>query len=148
MEPNEQNSAAPGKPQSPGEPGGKSHDKHNLREAGTDETLPTSLTQLTRYLTEEERAQVERIELDPDDLEQFMRLIKQGLLRAASRHDAAVQDNFALRAETSIRLSRPVLNTETGDVDQLAGEAEISSQIRGKKVYIDPHGSGSAADAD
>jgi hypothetical protein len=94
-------------------------------------------SELTRYLTAEEREKIDRIELDPHDLEQFMKLMKQGLLRAACRHDAAVQDNFALRAETSIRLTRPVYNSETGLVDQLVGDSQVGGEIRGKKIYKD-----------
>jgi hypothetical protein len=90
---------------------------------------------VSRYTTPEEQAQVERIDLDPEDLDRFMDMLRSGLLQAAAVHDTAVQRNFALSAETSIRLSRPVYNAETDLVEQHEGKIEIKARLKAHKVY-------------
>ncbi|GAB5545563.1 MAG: hypothetical protein RLO52_29410 [Sandaracinaceae bacterium] len=89
---------------------------------------------VTRYATPDERDQVERIELDPKDLDGFMELLKKGLIEAASMHDAAVQGCMALNAELSIRLSRPVYNAETDMVEELVGTERVRGSLRASKV--------------
>lgn len=89
---------------------------------------------VTRFATEDERQAVERIDLDPRELDNVMEMLRKGLIEAASIHEAAVQDNMALRVETSIRLSRPVYNDESDSVEELVGKAEVQSEVTAKKV--------------
>ncbi|NHU42994.1 hypothetical protein [Rhodococcus sp. A14] len=95
---------------------------------------------VTRYTTEEERAKVERIELDPDDLDGFMDLLRKGLLEAASTHDAAVQNCMNLTAELSIRLSRPVYNEERDLVENLEATEIVRGELRAKKIMKEDTG--------
>lgn len=90
---------------------------------------------VTRYMTPDERAKVERIDLNPEDVDQFMELLRNGLVEAASAHDAAVQNNMALTAEVSVRLSRPVYNETEDKVEQLTGSTTVSSNLEAKKVF-------------
>jgi hypothetical protein len=92
---------------------------------------------ITRFTTAEERENIAGIELDSVDVDHFVDLVRKGLVDAAADHEAAVQDNFALRAETSIRLSRPVRN-EQGEVVDVVGRGLLEGTIRGRKVYKDP----------
>lgn len=89
---------------------------------------------VTRYATRTERAQVERIELDPKELDGFMDLLRKGLIEAAAFHDAAVQNCMALNAELSIRLSRPVYNEKTDQVEDLVGSNVVRGALKAKKV--------------
>lgn len=90
---------------------------------------------VTRYTTPDERASVERIDLNPEDVDQFMELLRNGLVEAASAHDAAVQNNMALTAEVSVRLSRPVYNENEDKVEQLTGSTTVSGNLGAKKVF-------------
>ena len=98
----------------------------------------TVFKNVTRLLTPEERARVERINLDPKDIDHFLDLVRRGLVQAASAHDAAVQDNVGLSVEASIRLTRPVYNQETDSVEELKGKSEVQGQIAAKKIYKKP----------
>ena len=90
---------------------------------------------VTRYTTPEERKAIERIDLDPSDLDEFMTLLRKGLIEAAAVHEAAVQDNMALRVETTVRLSRPVYNEKTDRVEDLTGTTAVTGEINATKVY-------------
>jgi hypothetical protein len=110
------------------------------------ETKNPVFKNVTRYATPDERDQVERIELDPKDLDGFMELLRKGLIEAASMHDAAVQGCMALNAELSIRLSRPVYNAETDMVEELVGTESVRGSLRASKIMkddCDPEQSGS-----
>ncbi|MDO0917758.1 hypothetical protein QQM39_45365 [Streptomyces sp. DT2A-34] len=91
---------------------------------------------LTRFTTSEERENIVGIDLDPVDVDHYMDIVRKGLVEAASAADAAVQDNFGLRAEVSIRLSRPV--AEGDDVKEVVGRHTATGRIKARKVYIDP----------
>jgi len=102
----------------------------------TDESKKDALFKnVTRYTSAEEREKIERIELNDEDIHHFMELLKNGLIEAASVHDAAVQDNMALSAEFSVKLSRPVYNEKTDSVESLSGKSEINSVVRARKVF-------------
>jgi len=90
---------------------------------------------VTRYTTEEEQHAVERIDLNAEDLDEFMTLLRKGLVEAAACHEKCVQDNMALRVETTFRLSRPVYNSETDRVEDFAGVTTVTSEIKAAKVY-------------
>lgn len=92
---------------------------------------------VTRYTTPQERNNIVGIALDPTDVDAFVDLIKKGLVEAAADHETTVQDNFALRAETTVRLSRPVRD-ENGQVVEHVGRELLEGTIRGRKVYVDP----------
>lgn len=92
---------------------------------------------LTRFTTDEERENILGIELDAADVDKFVDLVRSGLVEAAADHDTPVQDNFALRAETTIRLSRPVRAGDGRIVDHVGREV-LEGTIRAKKVYKDP----------
>lgn len=89
---------------------------------------------VTRYSTPEERETVERIDLNPAELDRFMGMLRQGLIEAVSVHEAAVQNNMALRVETSVRLSRPVYNATTDRVEELVGEVKVQGELSATKV--------------
>lgn len=93
--------------------------------------------ELTRFTTPEERANIAGIEIEADDIDHFMDLLRKGLIEAAAQHDAAVQENFGLRVETSIRLSRPV-RADDGEVVELKAEEQIAGRLRARKVFHDP----------
>ena len=90
---------------------------------------------VTRYTTDEEREKIKRIDVNPEDIENVMELLRNGLIEAAGSHDAAVQDNMALSAEFTVRLSRPVYNKDEDSVEELVGKKEVKTTVRAKKVY-------------
>jgi hypothetical protein len=90
---------------------------------------------VSRQTTLEEQALINQIEIEADDLDEFMELLRQGMIQAAQPHKHAVQDNFALRVETTIRLSRPVYNAEDDVVEELIGEEKIQGKLTGIKRY-------------
>jgi hypothetical protein len=90
---------------------------------------------VTRYSTDEERAAVDRIDISAEDLEEVMKLVRRGLLEAALVHEGAVQENFALRVETSVRLSRPVYNEESDQVEELVSRAEVDTTVNAHKIF-------------
>ncbi|BCJ65703.1 hypothetical protein [Polymorphospora rubra] len=92
---------------------------------------------LSRFTTPEERANVSGINLNESDVDQFLEMMKKGLLNSAAVHEAAVQDNFGLRAEVTVRLSRPV-NDGTGGIAEVESFAKHGGEIRASKEYIDP----------
>ncbi len=92
---------------------------------------------ITRFTTPEERNNTLGVELEKADIEHFTELLRKGLVEAAAEHVHAVQNNFALRAEMSVRLSRPVRN-EQGEVTELVGRNLLEGVIRARKIYIDP----------
>lgn len=92
---------------------------------------------ITRFTTQEERDNIAGIELDPTDVDHFMDQLRKGLVEAAADHVTAVQGNFALRAETSIRLSRPVRD-EDGNVVDHVGRNLLEGTLKARKVFIDP----------
>jgi hypothetical protein len=92
---------------------------------------------LTRYTTDAERENIVGVNLSDQDVDHFMDLVRKGLVTAASRHDAAVQDDMALSAEVSIRLSRPV-RAEGGDVEEVVGREVVEGRLTARKVYADP----------
>jgi hypothetical protein len=110
---------------------------HTTISEGRGETLMPEEQKITRYTTAEERENIIGIELDASDVDKFVELVRAGLVEAAADHEGAVQDNFALRAENSIRLSRPVRD-ENGQVVDLVGRELLEGTIRGRKVYKDP----------
>lgn len=93
--------------------------------------------ELTRFTTAEERDNIAGIALDQSDVAEFLDQLKKGLLDAAQMHDTAVQDNFGLRAETTVRLSRPVRDQD-GAVVEHVGHQMITGTIRGEKIFVDP----------
>jgi hypothetical protein len=98
------------------------------------DTLPDGLT---RFTTLEERENIAGIALNPEDVDSFLSELKKGLMDAAQMHDTAVQDNFGLRAETTVRLSRPVRDEDGSIVDHV-GIRMATSTIRGEKIFVDP----------
>jgi hypothetical protein len=90
---------------------------------------------VSRMTTPEEQEAIEAIELEARDLDEFMEKLRQGMIQAASAHKHAVQDNFALRVETTVRLSRPVLSESENKVEDLVGKAEVSGDVKAKKKY-------------
>jgi hypothetical protein len=103
--------------------------------SGGKESNEPIFANVTRYTTPEERAKVERIDLDPKDIDEFMELLKKGLVEAAGAHDAAVQNNIALSAEVSVRLSRPVYNEKLNLVEELVGTSTVKSALSASKIY-------------
>jgi hypothetical protein len=93
--------------------------------------------QLTRFTTPEERENIAGIELEPDDIDHFMDLLRKGLIEAAAIHEGAVQENFGLSVETTISLSRPVKG-EDGAVVELEGKERVEGRLRARKVFHDP----------
>lgn len=93
--------------------------------------------ELTRYTTEKERANIVGINLDEMDVEHVMDLVRKGLVSAAQRHEAAVQDDMALSAEVTVSLRRPVQGAD-GQIDILTGSETISGRLTARKVYEDP----------
>lgn len=92
---------------------------------------------LSRFTTPEERANISGINLNESDVEAFLEMMRNGLLGGASAHSGAVQDNFALRAEVTVRLSRPVSDTEDS-VTELSSVVSHVAKLRASKEYIDP----------
>lgn len=95
--------------------------------------------QVTRYTTPEERENIAGIEIEAEDIDHFLELLRKGLVEAAAVHEAAVQENFGLSVESSIKLSRPVRNDE-GEVVELEGEQKIEGRLRAHKVFNDLDG--------
>lgn len=50
-------------------------------------------------------APAKMLSLTPADVKRFSTLLKNGVLRTASSHDTAVQNNFALSNENAVKLS-------------------------------------------
>lgn len=92
---------------------------------------------ITRYTTAEERENIAGIELDPTDVDHYMDQLRKGLIEAAADHNTTVQGNFALRAEVSIRLSRPVRDADGNVVDHV-GRNMLEGTVKARKVFIDP----------
>ena len=92
---------------------------------------------LTRYTTPAEKANIVGVDLDPTDVTHFMDLVSKGLVTAAAKHDDAVQDDMALSAEVSVRLSRPVRNAD-GEVEEVVGREVVTGHLTARKVYADP----------
>lgn len=92
---------------------------------------------LSRFTTDAERANISGINLNEADVDQFLTMMKKGLLSAAGVHDAAVQDNFGLRADVTVRLSRPI-NDGAGGVTEVESFSAETGEIRASKAYIDP----------
>lgn len=90
---------------------------------------------LSRPTTSDEREAIDRIELKDDDLDKFMDLLRKGLIEASAAAEQAVQDNFALRVETSIRVSRPVYDKSDHTIGEVVGRKDVSAKIAAKKVY-------------
>lgn len=91
----------------------------------------------SRFTTQEERANISGINLNESDVDQFLGMMKKGLLNSASVHDAAVQDNFGLRADVTVRLSRPV-NDGNGGLSEVESFTMEGGEIRASKQYVDP----------
>lgn len=92
---------------------------------------------LTRYTTDAERENIVGVNLSDTDVDHFMDQVRKGLVSAAGRHDSAVQDDMALSAEVSIRLSRPV-RAEGGAVEEVVGREVVEGRLAARKVYADP----------
>lgn len=90
---------------------------------------------VSRYTTAEEKNLIKSIELDPKDIDEFIEMFKKGLIEASSGAQQAVQDNFALRIESTIRVSRPVYNEKNDVVEDLVGKADVIGKISAKKNY-------------
>lgn len=90
---------------------------------------------VSRFTTPHEQTLIDEIEIEAEDLDEFMELLRQGMIQAAQPHKHAVQDNFALRVETTIRLSRPVYNEEEDSVEELIGEEKLKGKLMGRKRY-------------
>jgi len=91
----------------------------------------------TRLTTPGERENIAGIELDPTEVDHFMDLVRKGLVEAASAHDAAVQDNFGLRAEVAVRLTRSVADAD-GSVSEIVGDEVVGGHVGARKVYKNP----------
>lgn len=92
---------------------------------------------LTRYTTDAEKANIVGVNLDENDVTHFMDLVSKGLVTAAAKHDDAVQDDMALSAEVSVRLSRPVRAAD-GAIEEVVGREVVSGHLTARKVYADP----------
>jgi hypothetical protein len=92
---------------------------------------------LTRFTTAEERANIVGVDLDAGDVTHFMDLVEKGLVSAAAEHEAAVQNDMALSAEVTIRLSRPV-RADDGQVAEVVGREIVTGRVTARKVYADP----------
>jgi hypothetical protein len=97
----------------------------------------TSQPKLTRYTTKEEQDNIAGVQLDPGDVEHFMDLVNKGLISAAGRHDAAVQNDMGLSAEVTVRLSRPVAAGD-GQIEEVVGREVVTGRLKASKVFIDP----------
>jgi len=64
-----------------------------------------------------------------------MALLRKGLIEAAAVHEKAVQDNMALRVETTVRLSRPVYNEQRDRVEDLTGTTAVTGEINARKIF-------------
>ncbi|MFJ2087538.1 hypothetical protein ACIOBK_33775 [Micromonospora chokoriensis] len=91
---------------------------------------------LTRYTTAEERENILGVQPDGADVEQFMDLVRMGLVGAASAHEAAVQENMGLTVEASIRVSRPV-RAEGGQIEEVVGREVVTGRIAATKLFAD-----------
>ncbi len=90
---------------------------------------------ITRRTTDSERAQIERIDLNDDDVDRIVDLFRDGLRETAQFHSAAVQNNFHIRAEVSVRLSRPVQSEDGSRVDEFVSRGTISESIESNKIF-------------
>jgi hypothetical protein len=93
---------------------------------------------VTRYTTPSEREQIKGIEIDARDLDEFMDKMRKGMIAAADAHKHAVQDNFAMRVEGTVRLSRPVYDSTSDQVDELVGLGKVNGQVSAVKAYKKP----------
>ncbi|MFI6686642.1 hypothetical protein [Streptomyces sp. NPDC050485] len=71
--------------------------------------------------------------LNSGDVDEFVGMLRKGLIEAPSDHETSDQDNFALRAQTSERLERPVRN-ESGEVVEMVGSDLLGGMIRTRQV--------------
>ncbi|MEU7822990.1 hypothetical protein [Catellatospora sp. NPDC049133] len=92
---------------------------------------------LTRFTTAAEQDKLAGIKLDDGDVGHFMDLVGKGLVAAAQRHEAAVQDDMALSAEVIVRLQRPVKGDD-GQIEILTGTETVVGRLTARKVYKDP----------
>jgi hypothetical protein len=95
----------------------------------------SDIKNLTRKTTQAERDLIESIEVNAEDLERFMEQFRQGLLTASQGMKHAVQDAPALRADVSIRISRPVLSDSGDFIENLVDSVDIAGQINANKKY-------------
>lgn len=96
---------------------------------------PEIFKNVTRLTTAEERAQIERIDLSDADVEALVQEFRRGLIKAVSTHESAVQNNFSVSTEVAIRMSRPVLNPETDQVEDVVGRETITAPLSAQKKY-------------
>ncbi|AOJ70005.1 MULTISPECIES: hypothetical protein [Burkholderia] len=96
---------------------------------------PFPYENITRRTTDEERAQIERIDLNDGDIERLVDLFRDGLRETAQFHSAAVQNNFQIRAEVSVRLSRPIQSEDGARVEEIVSRSTIDETIESKKVF-------------
>jgi len=90
---------------------------------------------VTRPTTPDERAQIESIQLNEEDVDYFVEQFRKGLMKASTFHEAAVQNNAQISTEVTIRMSRPVLNPVTDRVEELVGRETITHNIQMQKKY-------------
>lgn len=95
------------------------------------------MNQLTRYTTPQERQNIAGVTLADDQVSYFMDMVSKGLAGAVQAHDSAVQDDMALSAEVTVRLSRPV-KTDDGTVEEVVGREVVTGRLTAHKVYKDP----------
>ncbi|MFE4263508.1 hypothetical protein [Streptomyces sp. NPDC056883] len=93
---------------------------------------------VTRYTTDEEKANIAGIDLNPDDVAHVMDLVHKGLVGAAAMHEAAVQEDMALSAKVTVTLTRGGIATADGAVEELTGTEEVTGLVRASKVFLDP----------
>ncbi|KOG63995.1 hypothetical protein ADK76_10820 [Streptomyces griseoflavus] len=95
-------------------------------------------TPVTRYTTPEEKANIAGIDLNADDVDYVMDLVKKGLVGAAALHEAAVQEDMALGANVTVALTRGGIAAEDGGDEELTGTEEVTGTIRARKIFLDP----------
>lgn len=92
---------------------------------------------VTRYTTDEERANIIGIDLDPTDVQDLLGRIEMGLVSAAAMHEAAVQENMGLSAHVTVTLSRGGVQNADGGTDEVVGTEEIAGVIKARKTFVD-----------
>ncbi|WP_018588699.1 hypothetical protein [Salinispora arenicola] len=95
------------------------------------------MNHLTRYTTAQERQNIAGVTLADEQVSYFMDMVSKGLTGAVQAHDSAVQDDMALSAEVTVRLSRPV-QTDDGTVEEVVGREVVTGRLTARKVYKDP----------
>lgn len=91
---------------------------------------------LTRYTTEEERANIVGVTVNDQDLQHVLDLVSKGVVQAAQRHEAAVQDDMALSYAVSVELARPVQG-DNGQPEIFRSREEITGRLTATKHYAD-----------